>query len=285
MPSTPVDANAFRDFERAAHDEIAEGYRDFFTTVTEYAIEPLLEAASIDESARVLDIATGPGVLASRAARRGASQVVGVDISPRMIAIATAQYPGIEFLQGDAENLPFPDQSFNAVLSNFGIGHFPRPESAVREFVRLLAPGGVVALSWWDVPARHRLNGIFFDVVNEVHASPPADLPAGPPMFRFSDDQEMLVLLRSAGLARVTVHAFAFVHSLESAEQLWNGILRGTVRISIGIRRQPMEMQDRIRRAFDRLVQVYVKGGGIEIPVAFKVVVGHRVSSDVAPGA
>ena len=107
MNSHPIDADAFRDFERAAHDEIAEGYRDFFTKVTGYAVEPLLDAASVGASTRVLDVAAGPGVLASQAARRGASPV-GIDISPRMVAIAAAEYPGLDFLQGDAENLPFP---------------------------------------------------------------------------------------------------------------------------------------------------------------------------------
>ena len=277
MNQTPIDADAFRDFERAAHDEIAEGYREFFTKVTDYAIEPLLDAASMGASARVLDVATGPGVLASRAAGRGASRVVGVDLAPHMVAMAAAQYPGLDFRQGDAENLPFPDQSYDAVVSNFGVGHFPRPERAVGEFARVLAPHGVVALSWWDVPARHRLNGIFFDAVNEVQASPPADLPTGPPMFRFSDDQELSALLRSAGLARVAVQAFAFVHRLGSADELWNGILGGTVRTSIGIRRQPKEVRDRIRRAFDRLVQTYAKDGGIQIPVAFKVAAGRQV--------
>jgi SAM-dependent methyltransferase len=277
MNQTAIDADAFRDFERTAHDEIAEGYRDFFTKVTDYAIEPLLDAASVATNARVLDVATGPGVLASRAARRGASRVVGVDLAPRMVAMAAAQYPGLHFHQGDAENLPFPDQSFDAVVSNFGIGHFPRPERAVREFARVLAPHGVVALSWWDVPARHRLNGIFFDAANEVQASPPADIPTGPPMFRFSDDQELSALLQSAGLAQVAVQAFAFVHRLGSAEELWNGILGGTVRTSIGIRRQPKEVRDGIRRAFDRLVQTYAKDGGIEVPVAFKVAAGRQV--------
>jgi SAM-dependent methyltransferase len=276
MNQKPIDADAFRDFERVAHDEIAEGYRDFFAKVTGYAIEPLLDAASVGAGARVLDVATGPGVLASRAARRGASPV-GIDLAPRMVAIAAAQYPGLDFRQGDAENLPFPDQSFDAVASNFGIGHFPRPEQAIREFARVLVPHGIVALSWWDVPARHRLNGVFFDAVNEVQATPPPDLPIGPPLFRFSDDQELSALLRSAELARVGVQAYAFIHRLGSAEELWNGILGGTVRTSIGIRWQSKEVRDRIRTAFYHLMQAYAKEGGIQIPVAFKVASGRKV--------
>jgi SAM-dependent methyltransferase len=194
-----------------------------------------------------------------------------------MVAIATAQYPGLDFRQGDAENLPFADESFDAVVSNFGIGHFPRPERAVDGFARVLALHGVVALSWWDIPARHRLNGIFFDAVNEVQANPPTDIPTGPPMFRFSDDQELSALLRSAGLAQVAVQTYTFVHRLGSADELWNGILGGTVMTSIGIRRQTKEVQDRIRTTFNRLVQTYAKDGGIHIPVAFKIGAGRKL--------
>jgi hypothetical protein len=95
-------------------------------------------------------------------------------------------------------------------------------------------------------------------------------------MFRFSDEQELSALLRSADLVQVAVQAYAFVHQLGSADELWSGILGGTVRTSIGIRRQPQEVRDRIRIAFDRLVQTYAKDGGIEIPVAFKVAAGRR---------
>ncbi len=278
MSQPAMDADAFRDFERAAHDEIAESTRDFFTAVTDYAVDPLLDAARVTAGTRLLDAATGPGVVASRAASRGAALVTGIDLAPRMVALAAAQYPGLDFRQADAEDLPLPDRSFDAVVSNFGIGHFPHPERALGEFVRVLTPGGVVALSWWDVPARHRVNGIFFDAMSEAGAIWPADLPAGPPMFRFSDDQELSALLRFAGLEEVAVRGLSFIHRLASPEALWAGILAGTVRTSIGIRRQPMEVQGRIRAAFDRLVQGYTAEGGINVPVAFKIASGPRVS-------
>jgi hypothetical protein len=74
----------------------------------------------------------------------------------------------------------------------------------------------------------------------------------------------------------VVVRAFSFSHRLNSPEELWNGILGGTVRTSIGIRRQPKLMQDRIRGAFERLVQSYLVDGGISVPVAFKIASGQR---------
>src|SRR5215831_7221935 len=276
MSQHPIDADAFRDFERAAHDEIADGYRDFFTAVTEFAVDPLLDAAAVGSGVSVLDVATGPGVVAFRAASRGASSVVGVDLAPRMVRLASAAYAGMDFRLGDAEDLPIPDRSFDAVVSNFGIGHFPRPERALAEFVRVVRSGGAVAVSWWDVPARHRVMGIFFDAMNEAGATSPPELPAGPPMFRFSDEMDLSRTLRSAGLDHVMVRAFSFRHRLNSPEELWNGILGGTVRTSIGIRRQPKPIQDRIRGVFDRLVQTYVIDGGISVPVAFKIASGQR---------
>jgi hypothetical protein len=70
----------------------------------------------------------------------------------------------------------------------------------------------------------------------------------------------------------VIVRAFSFAHFVASPDELWNGILRGTVRTSIGIRRQPKAVQASIRAAFDRLVQASIVEGG----VAFKVASGRR---------
>lgn len=274
--TTPDDTEAFRAFERDAHDEVAIGYRDFFATVTAYAIEPLLDAARVRAGSCVLDVACGPGQLASRAAKRGASRVVGVDLAPRVVALAAEQYPEVSFRVADAEALPFADRTFDAVTSSFGIGHFPRPEQAVAEFMRVLRPDGFVALSWWDVPERHRLNGIFFDAFNAAGGVPPADLPVGPPLFRFSDDGELAQLMRSSGLVDVRVDTHALIHRLPSSKALWDGILGGTVRTSIAIRRQPSDVQQRIHAAFERLIEPYRTPDGLRMPVAFKIAAGRR---------
>jgi ubiquinone/menaquinone biosynthesis C-methylase UbiE len=158
MSQDQLDAKAFRNFERAAHDEIADGYRDFFTAVTRYAVDPLLDAVMDTSGACILDVATGLGVVAFRAAARGASSVVGVDLAPEMVRLASAAYPSVEFREADAEDLPLPDRSFDAVVSNFGIGHFPRPERALtgsfgspEEEGPLRSPGGMFrpAIASW----------------------------------------------------------------------------------------------------------------------------------------
>ena len=169
---------------------------------------------------RVLDVATGPGLAAAAAADRGA-EVVGVDLSPRMIELARAANPGLEFREADVAVLPFPEGAFDAVICNFGLGHFPRPEAAVAECMRVLAPDGVLAMTWWDDPARQRVQGLFREAIAEAGAEPPRDLPEGHPLFRFSDTAEFLALLRGAGLHSVSVSEHQTTYSLLDAEALW----------------------------------------------------------------
>ena len=115
--------DVFRSFERAAHDTRAKSYYDAFSAVTNRAIEPLLDAAQVREGTKLLDVASGPGTLAGRAAQRSAI-VVGTDIAPSMVALARELHPALTFREASAEDLPFAPSSFDCVVSSFGIGHF-----------------------------------------------------------------------------------------------------------------------------------------------------------------
>jgi SAM-dependent methyltransferase len=159
--------------------------------------------------------------------------------------------------RADAERLPFGDGEFDAVVANFLIPHVGRPERVAAELARVLAPGGRLALSTGDVPARGRLVGVLADAVRLAGASPPADLPPGPPLFRFADEAEFTRLLAGAG-------------------ELWEGYLLGAVRIGAMVRGQPEGTQARIRAAFDRLVNEHAVDGGAELPVSVKLAAGRR---------
>jgi len=108
-------------------------------------------AAAILPGQRVLDVACGTGVLtraaAHRAGREGA--VTGLDLSPRMLALAASLNPNLSWSQGSAESLPFPDDSFEAVVSQFGLMFFHDPVLALREMMRVLVPGGRLAVAVW----------------------------------------------------------------------------------------------------------------------------------------
>jgi len=109
-----------------------------------------------------------------------------VDLSLGMIQLAQKSNPGIAFRVADVEHLPFADASFDAVVCNFGLGHFPSPETSVVECVRVLKPAGRIALSWWDDPSKQRIQGLFREAINEIGAAPPADVPQGHAIYRFS---------------------------------------------------------------------------------------------------
>ena len=133
MNDVRVDADAFNEFEAAGWVGQAAGYHDFFGHVTTRLVEPLLEAADAGHpSARRRN---GTGLRRRRGRQRGAA-VVGLDRVEEMLERARLHHPGLDFVQGDVEALPFAVQSFDAVLGNFILLHLGRPERAAEEFVR-----------------------------------------------------------------------------------------------------------------------------------------------------
>lgn len=131
----------------------AEVYEEFFVpALFQEWTDRVADAAHIQAGQRVLDVACGTGVLARTAAERvGASgSVVGLDVNEGMLAVAVRKTPDIEWRHGRAEALPFDDERFDAVVSQFGLMFFEDRSSALREMMRVLRPGGQLAVAVWD---------------------------------------------------------------------------------------------------------------------------------------
>jgi len=270
-----ADADQLRAFERRRHDSLASTYRDFFTPITALAIPALLAAAGTGPTSRLLDVATGPGSVAAEARRLGA-RTTGVDLSPGMIALATASHPGIDFRVGDVEHLPFADQSFDAVVCNFGIGHFPWPEAAVAECMRTLSVGGRIALSWWDQPDKQRIQGLFRETIAEVGVAPPPEVPAGHSNLRFSDADAFRSLLAGAGLDDIRVDDHSSTHAVADVDTLWHGGLGSFAITASAISNQDVATQQAIRAALARRAAAYRTPAGLELPVAFRIGSGRK---------
>ena len=143
----------------------------------------LVKFAEVDSGEYVLDIGTGTGVAAITAAKSGA-RVSGLDLTPSLLdqARKNAVIAGIEdivWTEGDAENLPYPDASFDVVLSQFGHMFAPRPDVAVAEMRRVLKPGGRVAFATW--PPEHLTGRLFAFIAR--HSPPPPPGLAPPPQW------------------------------------------------------------------------------------------------------
>ena len=275
MTGPAIDADAFNAFEAAAWEQRATGYDRFFGAITSRLAGPLLDAAAVGDATRVLDVATGPGYVARAAADRGAA-VIGVDVAEAMVALARRLHPDLDVRLGDAHALPFPDGSFDAVVANFLLLHSGAPERAVAEFSRVLAPGGRVAVTVWDVPERAAMFGIALAAVGDAGAAPPGDLPVGPDFFRFSVDEEFDALLAGAGLTDRAVETIAFTHRIASADELWEGFVDGTARTAALILGQSEEMQRAIRAAFDARLEAFRDGDGFALPVSVKLASARR---------
>ena len=115
--------------------------------------ESFVERLPITPGMRLLDVACGTGNVALPAARRGA-HVTGLDIAPNLLlqarARAQAEALDVTFDEGDAEQLPYPDASFDLVTSMFGAMFAPRPALVAAEFARVLRPGGLLAMANWN---------------------------------------------------------------------------------------------------------------------------------------
>src|SRR5215472_5423374 len=269
------EADRLRAFERQRHDKLAPTYQDFFSPVTALAITPLLNAAQVRPGASLLDVATGPGSLALEATKLGMI-CTGVDLSPGMIQLAEKSNPGIEFRVADVEHLPFADTSFDAVVCNFGLGHFPYPEASVAECVRVLRPGGRIALSWWDDPSKQRIQGLFREAITEIGAAPPADLPQGHAIYRFSNTDEFRKLLEGADLLDVGVEDHQTTYLIPDIDALWRGGLGSFALTSAAIAHQDAPTQAAIRAALERRAATYRTTAGLNVPVAFKIGTGRK---------
>lgn len=117
-----------------------------------FQAEQLCETADLQAGWRVLDVATGSGNAAIAAARRGC-EVVGIDYVPALLQRgrirAAAELLDVRFVEGDAEELRFPDASFDAVLSIYGVMFAPDHRRAAAELARVCRPGGRIALASW----------------------------------------------------------------------------------------------------------------------------------------
>jgi len=254
---------AFHDFEHRGWQKAAAYYAGSFGELTARAAEPLLDAARVGQGTRVLDVATGPGYVAAAAARRGAV-VEAIDFAPEMVALARRLHPALAVREGDAEALADAAASHDAVVMSFGLLHLERPEAAIAEAHRVLAPGGRYAFTVWAPPAQARGFGIVLEAM-AAHGRLDVGLPEGPPFFRFGDPAESRGALAAFG--EIEVATLPLVWRLRSPDQLFEAALRGGVRTSAVMQAQTPEALAAIRNAIALACATYADGDGFAIPM------------------
>lgn len=205
----PQSENAATQTPKAAADgergqisaRAAEVYEDFFVPALFAEWAPrVADAARIRAGHKVLDVACGTGVLARTLARRVGTlgSVTGFDINPGMLAVAKRKAPDITWRQGRAEAVPFDNDSFDAVVSQFGLMFFVDRRAALAEMYRVLRPGGRLAVAVWNAVDKSPGYAAMVKLLQELFGEKLADALRAP--FVLGDAKVLRSLFADAGI-------------------------------------------------------------------------------------
>jgi ubiquinone/menaquinone biosynthesis C-methylase UbiE len=232
-------------------------YADIARTITGVA-ELVVEHAQPQPGQPLLDVATGSGNVAIPAALAGA-QVTGLDLTPKLLDVARgrAAEAGVEitFVEGDAEELPFDDRSFDRVTSCFGVMFAPRQDVAAAELVRVARPGARIVVAAWTPEG---LNGRMFKTVGSYMPPPPPEL--SPPVMWGNEDHVRSLFADTGAELAFERHMATFEH--ESAEGWFEyneRVLGPTIMAKAAL--EPQGKWDALR---SELVQLYTDGNEAE---------------------
>jgi SAM-dependent methyltransferase len=267
------DPHGIRAFEHASWQRVAADYGDTFAAATHGFIAPLLDAAQVGARTRVLDVCCGPGLVASAAAARGAI-TAGVDFSAAMLAIARTAQPRIEFSQGDAEALPYPDGSFDAVVANFGVHHVPHPTAALAEMHRVLARGGRAAFTVWPRPDRNVPWQLLFDAIQAHGAIKAAKAP--PPSGSINSEENCRAALGAAVFHDIDVRLVEREWRVQSVRDVLAAFRNGTARTAALIDAQDAAALPAIEAHMTAHAERYRRGDELRIPIAAIIACGVK---------
>jgi SAM-dependent methyltransferase len=217
---------------------------------------------------RVLETACGTGIVSRRLAERlrGAGSLVATDLNEAMIAYARTQIPAshVEWQPADATRLPFPDESFDATVCQFGLMFFPDKAAGIREALRVLKPGGQYLFNVWDAMARNPIQRI-------VHETAGRFFPADPPTFysvpcSLHNVAPVRTWLEEAGFTRIEMNHVAKQGSSPSAAEAAIGLIDGNP-IGAAIVERRADALEEVRQATAAAVAAELGDRPVRIPL------------------
>lgn len=227
MEARTIDAVGFRDGQRQQWNTAAIGWRKWSELIDGAAngiSERLVELAGVERGSRVLDVAAGYGEPTLSAARKAGPEgrVVATDISPEMLAfgrerVAAAGLDNIDFVESDAAALEFPEASFDAALSRWGIIFEPHGEAAAARIRTFLEPGARIAISSWGSPEYVPFLAIPMRTAMQRLEVPPPP-PGTPGPLSRPTPEALAGLLEGGGFSDVEVEDAEVTFEWESAE-------------------------------------------------------------------
>jgi len=274
MDSRAIDPASFREAQHRQWDSAAAGWREW-SELTDRAgrhiSERLVELAGVQPGCRVLDVAAGNGEPALTAARRAGSKgrVVATDISAEMLAFgreraAAAGMDNVEFMQSDAASLDFPEASFDAAVSRWGIIFEPDAEAAAGRVRSFLEPGARMAIASWGEPDQVPLLSIPMRTAMERLDVPPPPAEAPGPLSR-PTPAAIGGLLEGGGFSKVTVEQHDVTFEFDSPEHFTAYVRAIAAPIRAMIEQYAGEAQE---EAWDAITEAATDVGGGSKPLS-----------------
>jgi ubiquinone/menaquinone biosynthesis C-methylase UbiE len=237
--------------------------------------DDLADECAIEGGAAVLDVAAGTGNFAVVAARRGA-KVVASDLTPHMVELGRARTQAdglaVEWHEADAEALPFPDGEFDLAASVFGAMFAPRPQRVASELVRVVRPGGLVAM------ANYTAEG-FIGALSEFVASHGPERPEGlVSPFDWADPAHVQQRFDGLGVS-VQVGERTGAITFDSAQQGWESLERSNGPLNALKHFMPADAFEAVCRDGVAMLEDLnrAKDGGVMLPYGYLLVLARRV--------
>ena len=275
-----INSEAYKQFERDGYSRVAEKYDSAIAQVTSQANEVILDAVKTTHGIKLLDVACGPGWLSFAAVQRQAI-VTGLDFVEKMLTIARLRCPEAEFHQGDAENLSFAENQFDAVVCSLGFPHFLNPEQVIAEAFRVLKPEGRYAFTCWTPPARNPFMNLILGTV-QTHGTMDLDLPPGPPLFRFGEPAECERTLSARGFVSISTTEVPIIWSFSAPEEVIKTVVTSSARLGPLLTMQTEEQRRNIEEAIIEKAKTYATNRGIEIPASVILSAARKPSGKIS---
>jgi len=224
-------------------DVAAEAYDQFMGRWSRPLAPQLAELAGVRPGLRVLDVGCGPGALTTELATRlGPDAVTAVDPSAPFVAAARARHPGVDVRQAVAEQLPFPDGTFDAALAQLVVHFMADPVAGLTEMARVTRPGGVAAACVWDHASGQGPLGAFWRAARGLDPGVHDEsLLAGARAGHLAE------LFEAAGLRRVEQATLSVSRDHSSFEEWWEPYTRGVGPAGAYVARLDPEQQIALR--------------------------------------
>lgn len=224
---TTYDGFAELEIKGWSDDTISSGYVTMFSEASDMVIPSILSKTA--KNGRVLDLCCGQGNVTEALSKAGHS-VTGADFSAKMLSHARKRFPTGDFVEADAQNLPFADRSFASVVCSFGLMHVPDQPKALSEIHRVLKPKGQLIMTSWCGPEFSPVFQVFYSSVQE-HGDPSVVMPDSPNFHQFANEEIAKSILSDAGFEvenQQQIDCFWLLDTPEGlAEIFQNGAPRG----------------------------------------------------------